>query len=96
MHTTTPVDALIELAPGQALTLPRGHGLLQVLSGRVWLTCPGDPDDHFIGAGQAWPLPRLAGVVIECDGAVPARLRLPAVARQRAGLPLSGGSAACR
>ena len=75
-----------ELPPGQALRLPaRPQALLQVLRGRVWLTCAGDPDDHFLAAGQHWPL-GAAGVVIEADGPVPVQLCMVALAGVQAGV----------
>jgi len=68
------------LPPGQALRLPaRPRALLQVLRGRVWLTCAGDLDDHFLSAGQHWPL-GAAGVVVEADGSAPVQLRVVAQA----------------
>ncbi|OYU77199.1 MAG: hypothetical protein CFE45_31040 [Burkholderiales bacterium PBB5] len=73
-----------ELPPGQALRLPtRPQALLQVLRGRVWLTCAGDLDDHFLSAGQQWPL-GAAGVVIEADGPTPVQLRVAAQTGGRA------------
>lgn len=61
---------------GAAQTLPPRGGLrLEVLAGHVWLTEPGDPEDHFLVAGQA----RCLGpgpVVLQNHGRVPLALRL--------------------
>jgi len=59
--------------------LPRGHaswlrrpheGVMQVIveAGRLWLTQSGDPDDHFIAAGEDWVLCGPGEVVVESDG----------------------------
>ncbi|MDQ5898553.1 MAG: hypothetical protein QG612_2639 [Pseudomonadota bacterium] len=59
--------------------LPRGHatwlrrpheGVMQVSvqAGRLWLTQSGDPDDHFIAAGEDWVLCGPGEVVVESDG----------------------------
>lgn len=67
----------IDLPPGRAVTLPARPGhLLRVTQGRVWLTRSGDPDDHFVDAGERVPLDRHGGpVVIEAVGGT-ARCRL--------------------
>lgn len=68
------------LPPGAVRRLPEPPPggqplLLQVCSGRIWLTQAGDADDHFLSPGHApWALG--AGCVIESDGAEPARVRL--------------------
>ena len=43
--------ALVHLAIGQALRLGRAGGELSVVSGSIWLTRDGDPDDHVIERG---------------------------------------------
>jgi hypothetical protein len=60
----------IELPPGRAVTVPAQSGhLLRVTHGRVWLTRTGDPDDHFVDAGERMPLHDAGGpVVIEAVG----------------------------
>jgi len=75
--------ALSCLSPGTTLRLHQAAGQrLVVLSGRVWLTEPGDPDDHFLHAGESHPIASNGPVVIECDSSTPARLRLwPAAPR---------------
>ncbi|MFM2342917.1 MAG: hypothetical protein RLZZ592_2570 [Pseudomonadota bacterium] len=63
--------------------LPRGHvtclsrphdGILRIAveHGRLWLTQEGDPDDHFIAAGEDIALCGPGTVVIESDGAADA------------------------
>ncbi|MGR6805207.1 DUF2917 domain-containing protein [Sphaerotilus natans] len=63
--------------------LPRGHvtclsrphdGILRIAveNGRLWLTQEGDPDDHFIAAGEDIALCGPGTVVIESDGAADA------------------------
>lgn len=49
--------------------------LLQVQSGRVWLTVEGDAQDYWIGAGEQMQLPRGRKVVMEAAKG-PARLVL--------------------
>jgi hypothetical protein len=51
-------DAEKTLASGQVLTLGTGGGEVKILSGRVWLTSPGDLDDHVLAAGESF---RVAG-----------------------------------
>lgn len=73
----------IDLPPGRAVTLPTlaGH-LLRVTQGRVWLTRHGDPDDHFLDAGERMPLHDAAGpIVIEAVGG-PACCRLEVDVRE--------------
>ena len=47
---------------------------LCLLRGRVWITIEGEPQDWFVGAGEALTLPPGRRIVIECDSAEPARL----------------------
>jgi hypothetical protein len=81
MNTTpllTPSSPLT-LRSGAVLTLARPHdGCTRVLveSGRVWLTQSGDADDHFIAAGEDLLLCGSGEVVIECDSAEAARVRI--------------------
>lgn len=58
-----------------ALRLPRGS-CIEVAAGRIWLTEPGDADDHFIAAGGRHLVRRGGRVVLEGDSAVPARVRV--------------------
>ena len=49
------------LAPGQVLSLRRCAGRqLTLLQGRLWLTEPGDPHDHFLRPGQTVVLDNLS------------------------------------
>ena len=40
---------------------------LQIESGRVWLTVEGEPDDHWLSAGDVFALPTHRLIVIEAD-----------------------------
>jgi hypothetical protein len=42
------------LVSGQVMTLGTSGGEVKILSGRVWLTSPGDLDDHVLGAGESF------------------------------------------
>lgn len=75
-----PAETLL-LPRGRAVTLAAGACVLRVESGRVWLTRSGDPDDHFIAAGESFAHDGNGQVVVECDSGAPARLRI------RAGAP---------
>jgi hypothetical protein len=61
---------------GRALTLAPGACLLQVDAGRIWLTRSGDLDDHFIAAGECFEHDGHGVLVIECDSASTAVLRI--------------------
>jgi Protein of unknown function (DUF2917) len=63
----TPAAAPLQcLPPGTALTLQVQPGRrVHVQRGRLWLTEPGDPNDHFIDAGCSHTL-TARGAVIEC------------------------------
>jgi hypothetical protein len=85
------MDLDLELPPGAALTLPPLAALdLHLLSGRLWLTRSGDPDDHFVEAGSRLLLDG-HGCVVENDSRTPARLRLSR--RGGAGLRRAVGAA---
>lgn len=67
----------LSLAPGAVLSLRGAAGrVLHLLSGRVWLTEPNDPDDHVLHAGQSHRLRSSGAVVVENDGTEPVRWRL--------------------
>ena len=59
---------LQRLAPHAVLPLrlPRG-ACVAVSAGRLWLTEAGDPDDHFIGAGEHHVVRRGGQVLLEGD-----------------------------
>lgn len=67
------------LAPGETATL---HGLagrwLRVQRGRIWLTEPGDPDDHFVGRGQCLRIAGDGPVVLQNDSGETAWFRVAA------------------
>ena len=49
----TPLNPPLELEAGQTITVKDAGGMrLRVASGRLWVTCSGDPNDYFITAGQ--------------------------------------------
>lgn len=65
------------LEPGQVLSLRRCAGRqLTLLQGRLWLTEPGDPHDHFLVPGQTRVLIGDGPVVVENDSGVAALYRL--------------------
>jgi len=67
---------LLTLPAGAVRTLKRCAGVrIEVLSGRLWLTEPGDPDDHFLAGGHSHLVVGNGAVVIENSGRVPAALR---------------------
>lgn len=68
-----PAETLL-LPRGQAVTLAEGACVLRVEAGRIWLTRSGDPDDHFLAAGERFEHNGDDVVVIECDSATAARL----------------------
>ena len=74
---TTPAPATLRLERGtvHTLHLPAGSTLV-LAAGRVWLTETGDPEDHFVGAGQTHRVGRGGRVVIEGDSAETAVVRL--------------------
>jgi hypothetical protein len=69
---------------GQTHTLRRRAGArIEVTSGRVWLTVPGDPDDHFIAGGESMLLRHDGPIVIQSDGGRSAVLRIVAPTTSR-------------
>lgn len=61
---------VLQLSDGQLLHWRQAVAVrLRVVSGRVWLTRPGDPDDHFLGAGDELPLAPGGAVLIGAEGA---------------------------
>lgn len=71
---STPVQAL---APGALRRLSGCAGRqITVLQGRLWLTEPGDADDHFVMTGQTRVIFSDGPVVIENDSDSEARYQL--------------------
>ncbi|MDQ2927801.1 MAG: DUF2917 domain-containing protein, partial [Pseudomonadota bacterium] len=67
------VGARRSLSSGQVLTLGSGGGQVSVLCGRVWLTSPGDLDDHVLEAGESFDVASSGPTLIEAwYGASPA------------------------
>lgn len=65
-HTPPPTT----LRRGQPRLINASEGLtLQVLQGRLWVTCPNDPCDHFLPAGSHMRLTQ-DWVLVEADHAV--------------------------
>lgn len=85
-HTHTPssgtrqgasAPSLMTLPIGEARTLRHRAGArIEVTSGRVWLTEPGDLDDHFVTSGESLLLHHNGPVVVQSDGASVAVLRI--------------------
>lgn len=82
-HGQRPAFAQLCVPPGQACTLRRGTGRVagraarlrvEVLCGRVWLTCSGHAADHLLVGGQ------------HLDIAAPGRVVVQAMTRQTAWL----------
>jgi Protein of unknown function (DUF2917) len=64
------------LLPGQAVRLhPLPTTTLKVVSGRVWVTQSGDPQDHFLGPGTSLMLDQ-GRLVLEAQGGRPASCKL--------------------
>ncbi|MFY8117495.1 MAG: DUF2917 domain-containing protein [Roseateles sp.] len=59
----------------QALACPAGS-VVQVLRGRIWLTCEGLAEDHFLSAGQFKWQATAARLHISAEGREPATLQL--------------------
>lgn len=67
---------LAPLAPVQTLHVRRGNtALLETERGRVWLTCEGRPDDHFLDAGQRLLVQGPARLRVSAEGTEDASLR---------------------
>jgi hypothetical protein len=61
-----------ELGSGQVLTLGASGGELRILSGRIWLTSPGDPSDHVLDAGDFFRVAGSGPTLVEAwDGGTP-------------------------
>lgn len=74
---TTNAPATLRLERGTVHSLHLGAGCTLVLAaGRIWLTEPGDLEDHFLAAGQTHRVGRGGRVVIEGDSAETAVVRL--------------------
>ena len=69
MPASDTTSALVHLRDGQHLRCPDTHEVwLTVVRGMVWITRAGDPDDHFIGAGQAMRLAPAQQAVVGAEG----------------------------
>lgn len=65
-----PSPLALQLLDGQLLRWQQAVPVtLRVVRGRIWLTRPGDPDDHFLDAGAALRLAPGGGVLIGAEGA---------------------------
>ncbi len=72
-----PADPYSPLARRATLALRLARGTcIDVAAGRIWLTEPGDLDDHFVAAGGRHVVRRGGRVVLEGDSALPARVRV--------------------
>jgi ferric-dicitrate binding protein FerR (iron transport regulator) len=60
---------VLQLTDGQLLCWQQAVAVrLRVLAGRVWVTRPGDLDDHFLGAGEQLRLDARSRVLIGAEG----------------------------
>lgn len=83
--------AQFQLAPRQAITLREsGSAVLRVRIGRIWLTCSGDPQDHFLVAGDVMRLGP-GRVVVEADGPLAAQFEVQTGYGVSMDLPLPEG-----
>ena len=72
-----PTPFVLQLDDGQLLRWNQAVAVtLRVTAGRVWVTQPGDPDDHFIDAGGHLPLAPRSAVLIGAEG--PAQIAIEA------------------
>lgn len=73
----TSATRTLKLEPGAAMRVADAEcARLVVDAGWLWLTEPGDPDDHFIAAGQSHRIRGRGPVVIEVHGGQSVRARL--------------------
>ena len=60
---------VLQLSDGQLLRWTQAMAVrLRVVAGRVWVTQPDDPDDHFLGAGDQLRLDARKRVLIGAEG----------------------------
>ena len=65
-----PTPLVLHLHDGQLLRWTQAVAVrLRVIAGRVWVTRPGDPDDHFLDAGDQLRLDARTRVLIGAEGA---------------------------
>jgi hypothetical protein len=58
--------ALLDLTRGHTLTLDDSRGaLVRVLTGALWITQDGDPNDHFAAAGEPFRISRGGATVVQ-------------------------------
>jgi hypothetical protein len=64
-----PTPLMLHLDDGQLLRWTQAVAVrLRVIAGRVWVTRPGDPDDHFLDAGDQLRLDARSRVLIGAEG----------------------------
>jgi hypothetical protein len=64
-----PTPLVLQLNDGQLLRWTQAVAVhLRVVTGRVWVTRPGDPDDHFLDAGDQLRLDARSRVLIGAEG----------------------------
>ncbi len=61
-------EALRALPNGHVVALGAGGGEVSILSGQVWLTRSGDPDDHFLAAGESFQVRGEGEALVEAWG----------------------------
>lgn len=69
-----PGPVVLQLRPGELLAVTGVR--LAVESGRVWVTCAGDPADHLLGGGAVMQIEPGARALVGAEG--PARVAVSA------------------
>lgn len=60
---------VLQLSDGQLLRWTQAMAVtLRVIAGRVWVTRPGDPDDHFLDAGDQLKIDARTRALIGAEG----------------------------
>ncbi|QTN21723.1 DUF2917 domain-containing protein [Rhizobacter sp. AJA081-3] len=64
-----PTPLVLQLSDGQLLRWTQAMAVtLRVIAGRVWVTRPGDPDDHFLDAGDQLKIDARSRALIGAEG----------------------------
>ena len=94
---STSTEALRALPAGHVVALGNGGGEVSILSGQVWLTRSGDPDDHFLGAGESFKVRGDGEALVEaCGASAPALITWrPRSLLQRVGERFTGTCERC-
>jgi hypothetical protein len=68
----------LRLGRGELMTWKQGLARVRVVSGCAWVTQRGDPEDHFLHAGQSFELRHNASALIGAEQDVSLRFETPA------------------